>query len=96
MGELNETAISIEGVREAKNKIKLGNVLVQNGCLVSCLKEGCIAVLEWLVRLLNESFDMGVVPKGLFGTCMVPPYKGKSDKCEFSKLRLCNLMRVWG
>ena len=29
---------------------------------VECLKKGCMAVLEWLVRLLNISFDMGVVP----------------------------------
>ena len=28
---------------------------------VECLKKGCIAVLEWLVRLLNFSFDMGVI-----------------------------------
>ena len=31
-----------------------------------------MAVLEWLVRLLNTSFDMGVVPMELRGSCLVP------------------------
>ena len=29
---------------------------------MDCLKEGGMAVLEWLVRLLNVFFEMGVVP----------------------------------
>ena len=29
---------------------------------VEYVKKGGISVLEWLVRLLNVSFDMGVVP----------------------------------
>ena len=33
-----------------------------DGFPVECLKKGSMAVLEWLVRLLNLSFDMGVVP----------------------------------
>ena len=32
-----------------------------DGFPVECLKKGGMAVLEWLVRLLNLSFDMGVV-----------------------------------
>ena len=35
-----------------------------------------------LVRLLNLSFDMGVVPMDWRGACIVPLYKGKSDKSE--------------
>ena len=35
-----------------------------------------MAVLEWLVRLLNLSFDMGVVPMAWHGPCIVPLYKG--------------------
>ena len=34
-----------------------------------------MAVLEWLVRLLNLSFDMGVVPIDWRGACIVPLYK---------------------
>ena len=44
--------------------------------------EGSMAVLEWLVRLLNVSFVMWVVPMDWHGTCIVPRYKGKGDKCE--------------
>ena len=29
---------------------------------VECLKKGGRAVLEWLFRMLNLSFEMGVVP----------------------------------
>ena len=39
-------------------------------------------MLEWLVRLLNVSFDMGIVPMGWRGACIVPLYKVKGDKCE--------------
>ena len=35
------------------------------------LKKGGMAVLEWLVRLLNLSFDMGVVPVDWRGACIV-------------------------
>ena len=33
-----------------------------------------LAVLEWLVRLLNLSFDMGVVPTVWRGACMATWY----------------------
>ena len=46
------------------------------------LKIGGMAVFEWLVRLLNASFDMGVVPMNWRGACIMPRYKGKGDKCE--------------
>ena len=34
-----------------------------------------MSVLEWLVGLLNLSFDMGVVPMDWRGACIVPLYK---------------------
>ena len=50
------------------------------GPLCYCLKKGGMAVLEWLVPLLNFSFDMGVVPMDCRGACIVPLYEGKGDK----------------
>ena len=47
-------------------------------------KEGGTPVLEWLVRLLNASFDMGVVPMNWRGACIVPLYKGKGE-CRNSR-----------
>ena len=44
------------------NKIKYGEAPGLDGFPVEYLKKGGMAVLEWLVRLLNVSFDMGVVP----------------------------------
>ena len=57
-----------------------------------CLKKGGLAVLEWLVRLLNLSFDMGVVPMDWRGACIVPLYKGKDNKCECSNSRGISLL----
>ena len=51
-------------------------------------------MLEWLVRLLNLSFDMRVVPMDWRGACIVPLYNGKGDKCECSNSRGINLLSV--
>ena len=55
LGDLNEIAISLEEVWEAVPGL--------DGFPMECLNKGGMAVLKWLVRLLNLSFDMGVVPK---------------------------------
>ena len=55
-----------------------------------------MAVLEWLVRLLNFSFDIGVVPMDWRGACIVPLYKGKGDKCECCNSRGISLLIVVG
>ena len=57
-------------------------------------------MLEWLVRLLNLSFDMWVVPMDWRGACIVPLYKRKGnkceDKCECSNSRGISLLSVVG
>ena len=58
--------------------------------------KGGMAVLEWLVRLINLSFDMGVVPMDWRGVCIVPLYKGKGDKCECSNSTGISLLSVVG
>ena len=60
LGDLNERAISL--VRETVNEMKSDKAPGLDGFLVECLKKCGMAVLEWLVRLLNLSFDMEVVP----------------------------------
>ena len=59
---LSERAVSLVEVAEAVNEIKSGKAPGLDGFPVECLNKGGTAVLEWLVRLLNVSFDMGVVP----------------------------------
>ena len=44
------------------NEMKSGKAPWLDGFPMQCLKKGGMAVLEWLVRLLNLSLDMGVVP----------------------------------
>ena len=53
-------------------------------------------MLEWLVRLLNLSFDIGVVPMDWRGACIVLLYKGKGDKCKCSNSRGISLLNVVG
>ena len=55
-----------------------------------------MAELEFLVGLLNLSFDMGVVPIDWRGACIVPLYKGKRDKCECSYWSGISLLSVVG
>ena len=62
LGELNARAISIEKVREAVNEITSCKASGLDGFPMECLKKGGMAMLERLLKLLNVSFDMGVVP----------------------------------
>ena len=96
LGDLNERAISLGEVGEAVNEMKSGKDPGLDGFPVERLKKGGMAVLEWLVRLLDLSFDMGVVPMDWRGACMVPLYKGKCDKCECSNSRGISLLSVVG
>ena len=49
-------------------------------------------MLEWLVRLLTVSVDMGIVPMDWRGACIVPLYKGEGDKCEYRNSRGIGLL----
>ena len=68
--------ISLAEIGEPVNEMRSGKAPGLDGFPVECLKKGGMAVLEWLVRLLNFSFDMGVVPMDWRGACIVPLYKG--------------------
>ena len=56
LGDFNEKAILLEEVGEAVNEMRSGKAPGIYGFPVECLKKGGMAVLEWLVRLLNLSF----------------------------------------
>ena len=56
LGDLNERAISLEEVRKAVNKMRSGKAPGLDGFPVECVKKGGMAVLEWLVPLLNFKF----------------------------------------
>ena len=56
LGELNERAISIEEVNEIKSSKAAG----LDEFPVECLKKDGMAVLKWLVRLLNVGFEIGL------------------------------------
>ena len=73
LGDLNERAMSLEEVGEAVNEMKSGKAPGLDEFPVESLKKGGMAVLEWLVRLLNLSFDMRVVPMDWCGACIVTP-----------------------
>ena len=74
--------------------MKSGKAPGLDGFPVKCSKKDGMAALEWLIRLLNLSFHMGVVPMDWRGACIVPLYKGKGDKCECSNSRGISLLSV--
>ena len=92
--DFNERDISLEEAWGAVNEIKSGKAPGLDGFPVECVKKGGMAELEWLVRRLNLSFDMGVVPMDWCSACIVPLYKGKVDKCECSNSRGISLLSV--
>ena len=91
--DLNERAISLVEAREAVKVMKSGKAPGLDGFPVECFKKCGTTVLEWLVRLVNVSFDMVIVPVDWRGTCIVPLYKGK-DECECSNSRGISLLSV--
>ena len=95
LGDLNERATSFEEVGEAVTEIKSGKAPWLDGFSVECLNKADMTVLEWLVRLLNLSFDMGVVPMDWRGVCVYSTlYKEKGNKCECGNSRCISLLRV--
>ena len=78
------------------NEMKSGKAPGLDGFLMECLKKGGMAVLKWLVRLLNLSFDMGVVPMDWRGVCIMPLYKGKDGECECRNSRGISMLSVEG
>ena len=65
--------------------MKSGKAPGLDGFSVECLKQRGTAVLEWLVSLLNVSFDVGVVPMGWWGACIYPCTKGKVKNVNVAK-----------
>ena len=66
LGDMNERGISLEEVGEAVNEMKSGKAPGLNEL--------------WLVRLLNISFDIRVVPMDWRGVCIMPMHRWKEDK----------------
>ena len=79
--------------------MKSGKAPGLEGFPVECVKKGVIVVLEWLVKLLNISFYMRVVPMDWCGACIVtivPLYNDVGYKCECSNSRGITLLSVVG
>ena len=53
-------------------------------------------MLDWLVRLLNVNFDIGIVPVDWCGACIVNLYIGKGDMYAYSSSRGISLLSVDG
>ena len=62
VGEENEREITEKEVLDAVNETKTGKAPGLDGCRAEMLKKGGKSMLEWLVRLFNLCFIMGVVP----------------------------------
>ena len=72
----------------AVNEMKSGKAPGLDRFPVECSKKIGMAVLEWLVRLLNLSFDMGVVPMDWRGACKCPCTKGRVTNVNVATLEV--------
>ena len=53
-------------------------------------------MVAWLVRLFSYCFETGKVPGEWYRACIVPFYKGKGDRCEYSNSRGISLLSAVG
>ena len=58
---MKEQSISVNEVNATANEIESRKAPGLDGFLVECLNKVGVALLEWLVRLFNISFDIGLV-----------------------------------
>ena len=93
LNEVNDECISEKEVRKA---VKEGKAPGMDECPAECIKNGGATVIEWIVRLFNLCFVLGVVPEEWCEACIVPLYKGKGDKYECGNYRGISLLSVVG
>ena len=62
----------INKVKVVVNEMKPGKVPGLDGFPVVCSNKGGMTVLEWLVKLLNISYIIGVVPMDWYDICIEP------------------------
>ena len=94
--EMNEKRVERVEVMEALKELKEGKAPGMDGCAAECLRRGGVAIIEWLVRILNVCFDESLVPEDWCSACIVPLYKGKGDRYECSNSRGISLLSVVG
>ena len=96
VGGVNERAITLVEIEKAVREMKPGRAPGLDGCAVECLKQGGMALMEWLERVFNLCLNEGVVPADWRSACIVPLYKGKGDKAVCSNYRGISLLSVVG
>ena len=94
--ELYERAISIDEVRKAVDEMKSGKAWRPDGFLEACLKKCGMAVIEWLERLLNISFEMGFSTYGLAWCKSSSHIQREGWQCECINSRGISMLSVIG
>ena len=92
----NESEITKEEVERALKETKTGKAPGVDGVHAEMLKEGGLTVVEWLVRLFNVCFYLGMCPVDWVLAVIVPLYKGKGDIYECSNSRGISSLSVVG
>ena len=92
----NESEITKEEVERALKETKSGKAPGVDGVHAEMLKEGGVTVVEWLVRLFNVCFYLGMCPVDWVLAVIVPLYKGKGDIHDCSNSRGISLLSVVG
>ena len=96
MGRKNEAPVTKGEVEVALRTMRTGKAAGLDGIQAECLKKGGVAVVEWLVRLLNICFEAGEVPADWRMAAIVPIYKGKGEKHVCGNYRGISLLSMVG
>ena len=96
MGRSNEALVTKNEVEEALRIMRTGKAAGLDGIPAECLKKGGVAVVEWLVRLLNICFEAGEVPADWRMAAIVPIFKGKGDQHVCGNYRGISLLSMVG
>ena len=65
-------------------KIKIRKAAGKDKVTREMIKWGCCRIEDWICRLCNMVFESGVVLEDWRSTVIVPRYKSKGDRSEYS------------
>ena len=76
--------------------MKGGKAAGIDGIVVEMLKNGGISIINWLLRIFNKCMESGVVPDDWKVGCIVPVYKGKGDRRDWTNYKVISILSIPG